>query len=127
MTATSAQLRYAKSHEWVSVDDAGIATVGISDYAQRALGDVVFVELPQPGRALKAGQEVAVVESVKAASDIYSPVTGEIVDVNKVLLDTPELLNSSPLGDGWLFRIKMSDSGELDKLLNPDDYAAACD
>lgn len=126
MTSISEQLRYAKSHEWILAGGAGVATVGISDYAQRALGDVVFVELPQVGRAVKAGAEVAVVESVKAASDIYSPVSGEIVEVNAALLDTPELLNASPLQDGWLFRIKLSNGAELDNLLNADDYAAAC-
>lgn len=121
----SKQIRYAKSHEWVQVDGNGEATVGISDYAQQALGDVVFVELPKPEAKVAAGEEVAVVESVKAASDIYSPVSGEILEVNSALQDSPELINSAPLGDGWLYRIKLSDSGELDALLDEAGYAAA--
>lgn len=121
----SKPIRYAKSHEWVVVDQSGVATVGISDFAQRALGDVVFVELPQTGASVKAAQEVAVVESVKAASDIYSPVSGEIVEVNAALLGAPELINSAPLGDGWLYRIKLADSAELDALLDEQAYTAA--
>lgn len=123
MSATSA-LKYAKSHEWIRVDADGLATVGISEFAQDALGDVVFVELPKSGTAVKAGQEVAVVESVKAASDIYSPVSGTIVAVNAVLKDAPELLNSSPLDKGWLFRIKPGNEAELAALLDAAGYAA---
>lgn len=114
--------RYAKSHEWVTVDASGTATVGISDHAQAALGDVVFVDLPKTGKVVAAGAEVAVVESVKAASDIYSPVSGEIVEVNTALLDAPDLLNASPLEQGWLFRIRMSSSAELDALLDEAEY-----
>lgn len=117
-------LKYAKSHEWIRVDADGIATVGISEFAQDALGDVVFVELPKNG-SVSAGQEVAVVESVKAASDIYSPVSGEITEVNDTLRDKPELLNSSPLDAGWLFRIKPSDPAELEALLDPAAYEAS--
>jgi glycine cleavage system H protein len=120
-------LKYAKSHEWLRVDADGLATVGISEFAQDALGDVVFVELPKSGAAVKAGQEVAVVESVKAASDIYSPVSGSIVAVNDTLKDKPELLNSSPLDQGWLFRIKMSNAAELSALLDAAGYAASHD
>lgn len=124
--STSA-LKYAKSHEWIRVDADGLATVGISEFAQDALGDVVFVELPKSGATVKAGQEVAVVESVKAASDIYSPVSGSIVTVNDTLKDKPELLNSSPLDQGWLFRIKMSNAAEVDALLDAAAYAASHD
>lgn len=120
-------LKYAKSHEWIRVDADGLATVGISEFAQDALGDVVFVELPKSGAVVKAGQEVAVVESVKAASDIYSPVSGSIVAVNDALKDKPELLNSSPLDQGWLFRIKMSSAAELGGLLDAAGYAASHD
>ncbi len=118
-------LKYAKSHEWIRVDADGLATVGISEFAQDALGDVVFVELPKSGATVQAGQEVAVVESVKAASDIYSPASGSIVAVNDALKDKPELLNSSPLDQGWLFRIKLSNAGELTALLDAAGYAAS--
>lgn len=125
--STSSTLKYAKSHEWIRVDAGGLATglatVGISEFAQDALGDVVFVELPKIG-AVKAGQEVAIVESVKAASDIYSPVSGTIIAVNDALKDTPELLNSSPLDKGWLFRIKMDNIAELGALLDAAGYSA---
>ena len=121
--STSSTLKYAKSHEWIRVDADGLATVGISEFAQDALGDVVFVELPKRG-AVIAGQEVAVVESVKAASDIYSPVSGSIVAVNDVLKDMPELLNSSPLDKGWLFRIKIDNPAELGALLDAAGYSA---
>ena len=122
----SKQVKYTKSHEWVSVDGSGLATVGISDYAQRALGDVVFVDLPAVGTVAKATGEVAVVESVKAASDIYSPVSGEVVEVNTALQGSPDLINSSPLGEGWLYRLKLSDPAELDGLLDETAYAAIC-
>lgn len=118
-------LKYAKSHEWIRVDADGLATVGISEFAQDALGDVVFVELPKGGAVVQAGQEVAVVESVKAASDIYSPVSGSIVAINDTLKDKPELLNASPLDEGWLFRIRMSNPGELTALLDAAGYAAS--
>jgi glycine cleavage system H protein len=118
-------LRYAKTHEWVRVDEeADIVTVGITDYAQQSLGDLVFVELPEVGQELEAGEECAVVESVKAASDIYSPLSGEVVEVNTVLIDSPELVNSSPYGDGWLIKLKPEAiEDELRHLLAPDEYA----
>jgi glycine cleavage system H protein len=109
---TPEELRYATSHEWVRVDGDEVV-VGISDYAQHALGDVVFVDLPEVGRALTAGEPFGVVESVKAASDVYAPVAGEIVAINEALLDTPETLNSDPYGDGWMIRLRASDL-ELD-------------
>lgn len=117
------KIKYAKSHEWVVVDDKGIGTVGISDFAQAALGDVVFVELPKTGSKVTAGSDVAVVESVKAASDIYSPVSGEVLEVNTSLQDAPETLNSSPLQQGWLYRIRLSNAAELDGLLDEAAYS----
>jgi len=116
------KFKYTKSHEWVNVDADGIASVGISDFAQKALGDVVFVEVPKPGAVVAAGAEIALVESVKSASDIYSPVSGEVVEVNLELREAPELVNKSPLEQGWLYRIKLSSAGELDGLLDEADY-----
>ncbi len=115
-------LKFAKSHEWVRVEDDGSVTVGISDHAQEALGDVVFVELPETGSELAAGDEIAVVESVKAASDIYAPVSGTVLAVNEALSDAPETVNSSPYADGWFFRLKPSDTAELDELMDADAY-----
>ncbi|MFN3163067.1 MAG: glycine cleavage system protein GcvH [Pseudohongiellaceae bacterium] len=115
-------LKYATSHEWVRVDDEGVATVGISDHAQSALGDIVFVELPEVGATVNAKEEVAVVESVKAASDIYSPISGEIVAVNEALVDAPETVNSVPYDDGWFFKVKISDQAELDELMDAEAY-----
>lgn len=116
-------IRISEDHEWVSVD-GDTATVGITDYAQNALGDVVFVELPEVGANFAKGDEVAVVESVKAASEIYAPVTGEIIEVNGALEDAPDKINQSPLDDGWLFRIKLGNAGELDELMDEEAYAA---
>jgi glycine cleavage system H protein len=116
-----ADLKYAKSHEWVRV--AGdVATIGITDHAQHELTDVVFVETPAVGRKLKAGEACAVVESVKTASDIYSPVSGEVIDTNKAVSEKPELVNSDPYGGGWFYKVRMSDAGELSKLLGPEEY-----
>jgi glycine cleavage system H protein len=118
-----ADLKYANSHEWVRV--AGdLATVGISDHAQHELTDVVFVELPPIGRKVKAGEACAVVESVKTASDIYSPVSGEIVAINQALSEKPALVNDHPYGDGWFFRIKLAQPAELDNLLSAASYSA---
>jgi glycine cleavage system H protein len=118
-----ADLKYAKSHEWARVA-GGVATVGISDHAQHELTDVVFVELPAVGRKVKAGEACAVVESVKTASDIYSPVSGEIVAVNARVVDTPALVNDQPYGDGWMFQVRLSDAPEAASLLDPSGYAA---
>ena len=115
-------LRYAKTHEWVRVE-GDIAVVGITDHAQQELTDVVYVETPAVGSRVEAGKECAVVESVKAASDIYAPVSGDIVAVNEELSSAPELLNQDPYDKGWMFKIKISDPGELNELLSPDDYA----
>lgn len=118
------KIKYAKSHEWIVVDDKGVGTVGISDFAQAALGDVVFVDLPKAGSKVSAGADVAVVESVKAASDIYSPVSGEVLEVNAGLQNAPETLNSSPLDEGWLYRIRLSNPAELDALLDEAAYTS---
>jgi glycine cleavage system H protein len=120
-------LKYAASHEWVRVDEDGVATVGISDHAQDALGDIVFVELPEPGTNVNARDEVSVVESVKAASDIYSPVSGEIIAVNEDLLEAPETVNSSPYDNGWFYKIKVSDEAELDELMDAEAYSDHCE
>ena len=123
MSHTPEELKYAASHEWAR-RDGDIVTVGITDHAQDALGDLVYVELPNVGDAVQAGDEAGVVESVKAASDIYAPVSGEIVEVNETLVDSPEMVNSAPYTDGWLYRIRISDASELDKLLSADEYTA---
>lgn len=116
-------LKFLKSHEWARVEDNGLIRVGISDHAQEQLGDLVYVELPEVGAAVQAGVGAATVESVKAASDIYSPVSGEIVEVNDALADKPETINEDAYGEGWLFVVKASDRGELDELLDADAYA----
>ena len=123
MANVPADLKYAKSHEWVRVEGQ-MATVGITDHAQHELTDVVFVELPQSGRKLKAGEACAVVESVKTASDIYAPVTGEVTEVNKAVVENPALVNSEPYGGGWFFRMRLSNPAELQGLLSAPDYTA---
>lgn len=124
MSDTPANLVYAASHEWARTLDDGVIEVGISDFAQAALGDVVYIELPDMGQQVTATQECCAVESVKAASDIYAPVSGEIISINDALEDEPELLNESPYEKGWMFRIKASDLSELDNLLSADAYQA---
>lgn len=123
MSNTPSELKYTKSHEWVRIEGDGTATVGISDHAQALLGDMVFVELPEPGSTLEAGEECAVVESVKAASDVYTPLTGEVVAANELLEDAPETVNTDVYNDGWLFRIKLEDETELKELLDAEAYA----
>ena len=123
MSNIPTDLKYAKSHEWVRVS-GGVATVGITDHAQHELTDLVFVELPALGRHLKAGEACAVVESVKTASDIYSPVGGQIVEVNKAVADNPALVNTDPYAGGWLYKIKLADPTELNNLLAPEAYQA---
>ncbi|HDZ56444.1 MAG TPA: glycine cleavage system protein GcvH [Pseudomonas xinjiangensis] len=125
MSNIPADLRYASSHEWSRQEADGTITVGITDHAQDLLGDVVFVELPEVGRSVSAGEECAVVESVKAASDIYAPISGEVVAVNGALSDAPELVNGEPYEGAWFFKIKPSDSSELDKLMDADAYGAS--
>ncbi len=117
------ELKYAKSHEWVRVT-GNVAAVGITDHAQHELTDVVFVELPQVGRQLKAGEACAVVESVKTASDIYTPVSGEVTEVNKAVVDNPALVNTEPYAGGWFFKVKLSKPEELNALLGAEQYAA---
>ncbi|UUO24913.1 MULTISPECIES: glycine cleavage system protein GcvH [Colwelliaceae] len=127
MSNIPSELRYATSHEWVRNEGNGIVTVGITEHAQDLLGDMVFVELPEVGDSVSTGDDVAVAESVKAASDIYAPVTGEVVEVNEDLEDSPELVNSDAFGDGWLFKLKIEDEGELDSLLDAEGYANSID
>ncbi|MCY4044844.1 MAG: glycine cleavage system protein GcvH [Cellvibrionales bacterium] len=121
MNELPAELKYATSHEWIRVE-GDEAVVGITDYAQNALGDVVYVELPEIGSDLAAADEAGVVESVKAASDIYFPISGEVIAINEDLEDMPEIINTDPYGDGWFFKLKIKDATELDALLGADEY-----
>jgi glycine cleavage system H protein len=116
------ELRYTKTHEWIGLEDDQIAVVGITDFAQAQLSELTYIELPDVGDSVSSEEEVAVVESVKAASDVYSPLSGKIVAVNKDLPDHPELINIDPYGDGWLFKVKMHDASELDTLLKASEY-----
>lgn len=127
MSNNPAELKYAKSHEWARLEEDGTVTVGITEHAQEALGDVVYVEAPSIGDAIAAGDQAGVVESVKAASDIYAPISGDVIAVNEVLEDAPETVNSDPYNDGWFFKLKPEDTSELDALLSADEYAAHCD
>jgi glycine cleavage system H protein len=123
MSNVPADLKYAKSHEWVRVS-GDTAVIGITDHAQHELTDVVFVELPEVGRKVKAGEACAVVESVKTASDIYSPVSGDVIEINKTVVDDPALVNREPFANGWFIKIKLANAGELDALLTPESYKA---
>lgn len=122
MSNIPAELRYTKTHEWVQLNDDGSATIGISDHAQALLGDLVYVELPEVGTEAHTGEEIAVVESVKAASDVYSPLAGEVVEINEELSANPELVNQDPYGAGWLFRVMLDDEDEVRDLLDADAY-----
>jgi glycine cleavage system H protein len=124
MSSIPANLRYADSHEWVLDNGDGTVTIGISDHAQEALGDVVFVELPEVGRTLALKEEFGVIESVKAASDLYAPVAGEVVAVNEALEDAPETVNEAPYEGGWIMKVRLDDAAQLDDLLDADGYAA---
>jgi len=124
MSQIPATLRYAASHEWVRVDN-DLATVGITDHAQAELSDVVYVDLPKPGAQVKAGAVAAVVESVKAASDIYAPISGEVVEANSALAAKPELVNQDPFGEAWLFRVKIANASEIDNLMDAAGYKAS--
>ena len=126
MTETPEELHYASTHEWARLEEDGTVTVGISDHAQDALGDIVYVELPDEEQQVEAGAEAGVVESVKAASDIYAPVTGVVIAANDELEDAPERVNEDPYGDGWFFRIQPDDPGELDDLLDAASYDEMC-
>lgn len=120
-------LKYAATHEWVRLEEDGSVTIGITDHAQELLGDIVFVEVPEEGATVSARDEISVIESVKAASDIYAPVSGEVIAVNDDLADSPETVNSDPYGEGWLCRILPSNIAELDELLDAEAYAATCE
>jgi|TARA_Y100000287_G_scaffold14327_1_gene10360 glycine cleavage system H protein len=123
----ASELRYLATHEWGRIDEEGILTVGISEHAQDLLGDIVFVELPDIGKELDAEEESAIVESVKAASDVYAPLSGEVIEVNEKLLDEPEIVNSSPLEDGWFFKIKLNDASSFENLMTEEEYNATCE
>ena len=118
MNDIPADLKFLSSHEWARVDSDGTITIGISDHAQDLLGDIVFVELPEVGQSVDAESDAAIVESVKAASDVYSPLSGEVIEVNSLLEDQPEIINSSPYEDGWFYKLNPSDMGEFDNLLS---------
>lgn len=127
MSEIPQELKYASTHEWARLEEDGMVTVGISDHAQDALGDVVYVEHPEVGQQVAAAEEAGVVESVKAASDIYAPVGGTVVAVNAVLEDAPETVNQDPYGDGWFFRIEPTDIAQLEELLDAEGYAEVCE
>ncbi|MDB3881390.1 glycine cleavage system protein GcvH [Gammaproteobacteria bacterium] len=127
MNDIPADLKFLPSHEWARVESDGTITIGISDHAQDLLGDIVFVELPEVGQSVDAESDAAIVESVKAASDVYSPLSGEVIEVNPLLEDQPEIINSSPYEDGWFYKLNPSDMEEFDNLLSPEDYSDACE
>lgn len=122
MSNIPGELKYTKSHEWVRIEDDGSITVGITDHAQDLMGDMVFVELPESGASYSAGDDCAVVESVKAASDVYAPVAGDVTEINEALADTPETLNKDPFGEAWLFRMQPADKSEVDALMDAKAY-----
>ena len=126
MSQTPSELKYASTHEWARLEEDGTVTIGITDHAQSALGDVVFVELPEVGVALAAGDEAGVVESVKAASDIYAPLAGEVIAINPSLENDPETVNGDPYHDGWFYKLRPADAAELDALLSAEDYQLQC-
>lgn len=123
MSDIPSELKYSKEHEWVRIDDDGNAIIGITDHAQELLGDMVYVELPEVGNSIAVEDETGVVESVKAASDIYAPVSGEIIEVNEDLVDEPESINTQPYEAGWLFKVEMANESDLEELLTADEYA----
>ena len=127
MSELPGDLRYTDEHEWLRQEEDGTVTIGITDHAQSALGDLVYVELPEIGQEVEAGGEMAVVESVKAASDVYAPVGGEVVAVNEDLADDPEKVNADPYGDGWIVRMELSDGLDEGELMSPDDYQQLLD
>ena len=127
MSDIPGDLKFLSSHEWVRVEPDGSVTIGISDHAQDLLGDIVFVELPDIGQSIDAETDAAIVESVKAASDVYSPISGEVTEINSILEDQPEIINSSPYEDGWFYKMMPSDLRETDNLLSPEDYSEVCE
>ncbi len=127
MSETPSECRYLATHEWARLEEDGTVTIGITDHAQNALGDVVYVEMPEEGQQVGSGEEAGVVESVKAASDIYAPVTGAVVAINAALEDEPEKVNQDPYGEGWFFKVEPADAGELEDLLDAEAYQEVCD
>ena len=127
MSNIPGDLKFLSSHEWIRVESDGTVTVGISDHAQDLLGDIVFVELPEVGQSIDAESDAAIVESVKAASDVYSPLPGSVIEVNALLEDQPEIVNSSPYEDGWFYKLNPTDMNELENLLSPEDYSEVCE
>ena len=127
MSEIPGDLKFLSSHEWVRVEPDGSVTIGISDHAQDLLGDIVFVELPDIGQSIDAETDAAIVESVKAASDVYSPISGEVTEINSILEDQPEIINPSPYEDGWFYKMMPSDLSETDNLLSPEDYSEVCE
>ena len=125
MADIPSNLKFLESHEWARAEEDGTVTVGISDHAQELLGDIVFVELPEVGKEISQSADVAIVESVKAASDVYSPLSGEVTEVNEALNDNPEIINASPYDDGWFFKIKPQDISEMEKLLDAGAYESS--
>lgn len=127
MSELPTDVRYTASHEWVRLEDDGTMTIGITDHAQDALGDIVFVELPEVDSNIDQGEACCVVESVKAASDIYMPISGQILDTNQALVDEPEMINSSAFGDGWIFKIKPNEEDDIEQLMDASSYEAECE
>jgi len=127
MSNIPSELKYTESHEWIRDEGDGSVTIGITDHAQEALGDLVFVELPEVGSSFDQGEDAAVVESVKAASDVYSPLSGEVVEANEILADAPETINEHPYEDGWIYKLKLADVDELNGLMDADAYAEHCE
>ena len=127
MSDTPQELKYCESHEWARLDEDGTITVGITDFAQNALGDIVFIELPEVDVQIETGEEEGVVESVKAASDIYAPIGGKVIEINAVLEDEPEIVNQDAFGDGWFYRIEPHDVSELEDLMDADSYIEMCE
>lgn len=127
MSSIPAELKYVASHEWIRVESDGTVTIGITDFAQQQLGDVVFVELPEVGTDVEAEQDIAVVESVKAASDIYAPLAGKIIAINDAVVDAPETVNEDPYGSAWFFKMELANAADLDDLLDAAGYAALCE
>lgn len=127
MSDTPAELKYAASHEWARLEADGTVVVGITDHAQEALGDVVYVELPEVGAELAQAAEAGVVESVKAASDVYAPLTGTVIAINELLEDAPETINDDPYGNGWFYKLQITSQDEMARLLSAEDYTASCE
>ncbi len=124
MSEVPADLKYTRDHEWLRLDDDATVTIGITDHAQAQLGDLVFVETPEVGTSFGVGEAAAVVESVKAASDVYAPVAGEVIEANEDLADSPELINNDPFGEGWIYKLRVENPSDLDEFMGPEEYEA---